>query len=56
MLFLDDPAKLFALADDQFAVMVVKHDHQPTETTKMDGQLQTVYARKNWSSVILWNL
>ena len=22
----------------------------------MDGQIQTFYARKNWSSVVLWNL
>lgn len=56
MLFLDDPAKLFALADDQFAVQVVKHRHEPPESTKMDEQIQTRYARKNWSSVILWNL
>lgn len=55
VLCLTDIAELFALADDQYAVMVVKHDHQPTELTKMDGQAQTVYPRKNWSSVILWN-
>jgi hypothetical protein len=33
----------------------VQHDYQPKETTKMDGQLQTVYPRKNWSSMVLWN-
>jgi hypothetical protein len=52
---LDDIAKLFALADEKFAVMVVKHDHKPTEAVHMDGQIQTQYARKNWSSVVLWN-
>jgi hypothetical protein len=36
--------------------MVVKHEHIPTEQTKMDNQVQTTYNRKNWSSVILWNL
>lgn len=46
---------LFALADPKYAVMCVKHDYQPSETTKMDGQVQTVYPRKNWSSVVLWN-
>lgn len=56
MLFLADPAKLLALADDKFAVMVVKHRHEPPEDTKMDAQAQTRYRRKNWSSVILWNL
>jgi len=50
-----DIAELFALADDKYAVMVVKHEHAPVETTKMDGQIQTVYPRKNWSSVVLWN-
>ena len=55
MLFLADPAELFALADDRYAVQVVKGRHMPDETVKMDGQRQTVYSRKNWSSVILWN-
>lgn len=53
---LDDITKLFALADPKYAVMVVKHNHKPIETTKMDGQIQTTYHRKNWSSVVLWNL
>ena len=46
---------LFALADDRFAVMVVKHDHRPPEAVKMDGARQRHYARKNWSSLVLWN-
>ncbi|TIW11278.1 MAG: hypothetical protein E5V66_14025 [Mesorhizobium sp.] len=56
MLVRCDLQKLFALADPSKAVMVVKHDHHPRETVKMDGQAQTRYARKNWSSVILWNV
>lgn len=55
MVFMGDVAELFALADARYAVMVVKHQHNPVETTKMDGQPQTAYYRKNWSSVILWN-
>jgi hypothetical protein len=55
VLFRRDVAALFALANPQYAVQVVKHVHVPTETLKMDGALQTVYARKNWSSVCLWN-
>lgn len=51
-----DLTELFALADERYAVMVVQHDYTPTSTTKMDGQVQTAYARKLWSSVILWNL
>jgi hypothetical protein len=47
---------LFALADPKYAAMCVKHHHVPTaETLKMDGQMQTLYARKNWSSVVLYN-
>lgn len=56
MLFLADPADLFRLADPEFAIMVVKHSHAGDEQTKMDNQAQTQYQRKNWSSVILWNL
>ena len=33
--------------DNSKAVMVVQHDYTPKETTKMDGQVQTVYPRKN---------
>jgi len=55
-LFLDDVARLFALADDRHAVACVQHDHRPSETVKMDGQVQTRYARKNWSSLMLFNL
>jgi hypothetical protein len=46
---------LFALADDSYAVQVVKHDHAGREVTKMDAQPQTRYTRKNWSSLVLWN-
>ena len=51
-----DVRELFALADPRYAVMVVKHEHKPAETEKMDGQVQTTYPRKNWSSLVLWNL
>lgn len=43
-------------ADSSKAVMVVKHDYRPPETTKMDGQAQQLYARKNWSSAMLFNV
>ena len=54
-LFTADIVDLFSLADDRYAVMCVKHDYRPTETVKMDGAVQTVYPRKNWSSMVLWN-
>ena len=55
IIFLDDIKNLFEQADDKYAVMCVKHDYTPKVTVKMDGQKQTVYPRKNWSSVVLWN-
>lgn len=55
VLFRRDVMALFALADPRFAVQLVKHDHRPAEGVKMDGQVQTAYPRKNWSSVCLWN-
>lgn len=54
-LYTADVSKLFALADEKYAVMCVQHDYRPSETVKMDGVVQTVYPRKNWSSMILWN-
>lgn len=54
-LFTDDIAKLWALRNDDYAVMVVKHRHEPVESRKMDGQAQGAYPRKNWSSLVLWN-
>jgi len=47
-------SNLFALADPAKAVMCVKHNHAPHETVKMDGQTQTQYSRKNWSSLVLF--
>jgi hypothetical protein len=57
VVFLGDVAELFAFADPQYAVQVVQH--QPIKVgegeTKMDGQPQLAYPRKNWSSVMLFN-
>lgn len=50
-----DLRDLFALADERYAVMCVKHDYQPDLGTKMDGKIQAPYPRKNWSSLVLWN-
>jgi lipopolysaccharide biosynthesis glycosyltransferase len=55
VVFLADVKDLFALADDRYAVMCVKHQQRVTETLKMDGQPQLQYHRKNWTSVMLWN-
>lgn len=55
MVVQDDIAKLWAMRDEQYAVMCVKHDHQPKEDTKFLGAVQTKYQKKNWSSVMLFN-
>jgi hypothetical protein len=55
MLMQDDIARLWALRDPGFAVQVVKHDHRPRETTKFLGEPQTPYAKKNWTSVMIFN-
>lgn len=56
VVFLGDVAELLDLADPQYAVMCVKHTNEwKNPTMKMDGQIQTAYPRKNWSSVMLWN-
>jgi lipopolysaccharide biosynthesis glycosyltransferase len=55
MLMLDDIGKLWALRDERYAVMCVKHDHVPKTDTKFLNQPQTRYEKKNWSSVMLLN-
>lgn len=56
MIALNDIAKLFALTDDKYAVMCVKHNHTPlVGAKKMDKREQMRYFRKNWSSFTLWN-
>lgn len=55
VLALTDINELFDQADDRYAVMCAKHNHTPKNSIKLDGQLQTSYPRKNWSSVVLWN-
>ena len=54
-LFLDDIKKLFDQIDDRYAIMCAQHDYTPKQGVKMDGQVQTVYPRKNWSSMMLIN-
>src|SRR6478735_4078758 len=55
MLMRDDIAKLWKLRDERFAVQVIKHVHVPKEETKFEGNVQTKYEKKNWSSVMLMN-
>lgn len=54
-LWRDDVAQLLAFADESKALMCVPHLYRPVEGLKMDGQIQSAYPRKNWSSLMLWN-
>lgn len=55
VLFRSSVGHLFDNLDGAFAVYCVKHRHVPESTIKMDGQTQTQYYRKNWSSVMVFN-
>lgn len=50
-----DVAELAFLADSQYAVKVVQHEHRPREDQKMRGVVQERYERKNWTSLMLMN-
>jgi len=55
MLCLGDIKELDDLDMSGLALRVVKHDYRPTAQIKMDGRIQTVYPRKNWSSLMIMN-
>lgn len=54
-LFTTDVRKVLEGLDPAKAVYVVQHDYTPTFHVKMDGQRQTTYPRKNWSSFMVFN-
>ena len=54
-LFFKDVSSLFNSLDKNKALYCVKHDYTPKEKHKMDGQKQTIYPRKNWSSFMIFN-
>lgn len=55
VVFLEDVRRMLDEIDDDKAVYVVKHRHVGSQSMKMDDQQQREYARKNWSSVMLFN-
>ncbi len=55
MLSVADIASLWEFRRDEFAVMCVKHEYEPSDGRKFLGQVQTKYEKKNWSSVMLFN-
>ncbi len=56
MLVQCDIYELLALArkDRHRAVWCVQHDYVPKDAVKFEGHLQTVYPRKNWSSLMVF--
>lgn len=52
-----DPLELLDVIDPSKAVSVVKHSISPSQlkSSKMDGQKQFWYPRKNWSSLMVFN-
>ncbi len=55
MLCRSDIAELWDQRDEQFSVLCVKHNHKPKEKIKFQGEVQTNYPKKNWSSLMLFN-
>ena len=55
MLCLGDIKELDDFEMESYALRVVKHDYQPTNTVKMYGCEQSSYPRKNWSSLMIMN-
>jgi hypothetical protein len=55
MLVRGNITRVFDGLDENKAVYCVHHRYEPDEAVKMDGQIQTVYPRKNWTSFILFN-
>ena len=54
-LFFDDVKDLLHYQDPKYAVCCVQHEYSPKDSVKMDGQIQTNYPRKNWSSMMMFN-
>ena len=54
-IFTHNIAEVLDFRNDDYAVMCVKHEYIPKTATKMDGQKQTAYPRKNWSSFMMFN-
>jgi len=55
MLCRTDIVKLWEKRNKKYAVQVIKHDHVPKETKKFLDRPQSAYAKKNWSSVMMFN-
>lgn len=55
VVFLRDPREMLQEVNLKHAVSVVQYDYTTTKQWKMVNQANTDYARKNWSSVMLFS-
>ena len=55
MLCREDISNLWELRDDIYSLMCIHHDHKSSEKTKFQGETQSNYPKKNWSSLMLLN-
>ena len=55
MLCRSDISELVEFFDDKFSLLCVKHNHLPSEKVKFQGEKQTSYPKKNWSSLMAFN-
>jgi lipopolysaccharide biosynthesis glycosyltransferase len=53
MVMLSDITELWNLRNEDYAIQVCKHDYTPNSKNKFLGNNQTMYAKKNWSSLML---
>jgi len=55
MVMLSDITELWNLRNEDYAIQVCKHDYTPSSKNKFLSNNQTIYAKKNWSSLMLMN-
>ena len=55
MVMLSDITELWNLRNEDYAIQVCKHEYIPNSKNKFLGNNQTIYAKKNWSSLMLMN-
>ena len=55
MVMLSDITELWNLRNEDYAIQVCKHNYTPNSKNKFLGNNQTIFAKKNWSSLMLMN-
>tara|TARA_Y100000991_G_scaffold213567_1_gene199527 strand:+ start:520 stop:1245 length:726 start_codon:yes stop_codon:yes gene_type:complete len=55
MLCFSDIGELWEQRNEKYSLLCVKHNHKPIEAKKFQGEIQSSYPKKNWSSLMLFN-